>query len=74
LCSKKIKIKFKEEVEKRHEKLSKILDYTMVGSLLVVSLKSIIKFIHGWGSKKKNNDSKIVLGLVFTNNIYKEQI
>jgi hypothetical protein len=45
----------------------------MVGSLLVVSFKSIIKFIHGWGSKKKNNDSKIFLVPFFTNNIYKEQ-
>lgn len=61
-------------MEKRHEKLSNFLDYTMVGSLLVVNLKSIIKFIHGWGSNKRNNDSKILLGLVFTNNIYKEQI
>ncbi len=62
-------------MEKTHEKLSKILDYTMVGSLLVVRFKSIIKFIHGWGFNKRNDDSKIFLGLVFTNNInYKEQI
>jgi hypothetical protein len=44
------------------------------GEFISVSFKSIIKFIHGWGSKKKNNDSKIFLRPLFTNNICEEQI
>ncbi len=31
-------------------------------------------FIHSWGSRKRKNDSRTFMGLIFANNIYLKQI